>query len=70
LSEPATPKIAKERLAGALPDPNELVKYTNSEDLMKAWKTMGLSGWIKQQLRSQTPNGSADDRGVAFSGVR
>ncbi len=55
LSEPATPKLAKERIAAAVPDPTQLVKYTNAEDLLKAWKVTGLSGWIKQQMRSQKP---------------
>jgi acetyl esterase/lipase len=70
LSEPVTPKTAKERIAAALPDPNELVKYTNAEDLMKAWKTTGLSGWIKQQMRSETPKSSSDDRQATLGGVR
>jgi hypothetical protein len=67
LSDPATPKIAKERIAGALPDPKELVKYTNAEDLLNAWKTAGLSGWIKQQMRSHPPNGNRDDRRAALT---
>src|SRR5208282_3924238 len=48
LSDPVTPKTAKERIAAAVPDPSQLVKYATAEDLLKAWKTMGLSGWIKQ----------------------
>jgi X-Pro dipeptidyl-peptidase (S15 family) len=55
LSEPVTPKIAKEKIAAAVPDSSQLVKYTNAEDLLRAWKTTGLSGWIKQQMRSQKP---------------
>jgi len=55
LSEPVTPKLAKERIAAAVPDSAQLVKYTNAEDLLKAWKVTGLSGWIKQQMRSQKP---------------
>lgn len=53
LSEPLTPKSAKERIAASAPDPIQLVKYSNAAELMKAWQTSGLSGWIKQQLRSQ-----------------
>jgi pimeloyl-ACP methyl ester carboxylesterase len=67
LSEPVTPKIAKERIAGAVPDPSQLVKYTNAEDLLKAWKISGLSGWIKQQMRSETPKSSGDERRAALS---
>ena len=53
LSEPITPKSAKERIAASVPDSTQLVKYTNAGDLLKAWQINGLSGWIKQQLRSQ-----------------
>lgn len=67
LSEPVTPKIAKEKIAAAVPDPSQLVKYENAQDLLKAWKATGLSGWIKKQLRLQTPKDSADDRRVALS---
>jgi dienelactone hydrolase len=59
LSDPATPDIVKQRLAKAVPDQTRLVKYTNAEDLLKAWKTSGLSGWIKQQMRSQKPKEAA-----------
>jgi hypothetical protein len=55
LSEPATPRIVKERIAAAVPSPAQLVKYTNAGDLLKAWKASGLSGWIKQQMRYQKP---------------
>jgi hypothetical protein len=60
LTEPATPNIARERIAAAVPDSSRLVTYMNAEDLLKAWKVTGLSGWIKQQMRSQTPKGSGD----------
>jgi len=50
----ATPKSARERLAAAVPAQAQVVKYAGPEDLMKAWKTSGLSGWIKQQLRPHT----------------
>jgi hypothetical protein len=59
LSDPATPDIAKQRLANAVPDQTRLVKYTNAEDLLKAWKVSGLSGWIKQQMRSPKPKEAA-----------
>jgi acetyl esterase/lipase len=50
-----TPKSAKERLAAAVPEQAQVVKYAGPEELMKAWKISGLSGWIKQQLRPQKP---------------
>lgn len=68
LSEPVTPKVAKERLAAAVPDPSEVVKYAYPEDLLKAWETSGLSGWIKQQMRLQTPKDSPDDALAAPGG--
>lgn len=70
LSEPVTPKIAKERIVAAMPERGELVKYQNAEDLLKAWKIAGLSGWIKQQMRSQITKGNGDDRQAALSGIR
>jgi cephalosporin-C deacetylase-like acetyl esterase len=54
LTDPVTPKSAKERIATSLRDPRYLERYANAEVLMKAWQTDGLSGWIKQQLRAQT----------------
>jgi pimeloyl-ACP methyl ester carboxylesterase len=66
-SEPVTPEIAKGRIATAVPDSTRLVKYTNAEGLLKAWKVTGLSGWIKQQMRSQTPKGGGDDGRAAES---
>ena len=54
-----TPKAAKDRLAAALPEQAQVVKYTGPEDLMKAWKISGLAGWIKQQLRTQKATESA-----------
>ena len=59
LSDPATPDIAKQRLAKAVSDQSRLVKYTDAQDLLKAWKISGLSGWIKQQMRSQKPKEAA-----------
>jgi acetyl esterase/lipase len=60
LSEPVTPRSAKERIAASVPDPIQLVKYANAEELMKAWQINGLSGWIKQQLRSEIQNDGRD----------
>jgi hypothetical protein len=67
LTEPITPKIARERMAAAVPDPSQLVKYETPQDLLKAWNTAGLSGWIKQQMRPQTPKGDHENAGVAIS---
>jgi hypothetical protein len=67
VSEPVTPKISRERIAAAAPDRTQFAKYMSAEDLLKAWEITGLSGWIKQQMRPQTPKGSGDDGRVALS---
>jgi hypothetical protein len=69
LSEPSTPKIAKERIAAAVPKPSQLVKYASVQDFFKAWETTGLSGWIKQQMRSESPKDGSGVSGVAISGT-
>jgi hypothetical protein len=53
LSEPVMPKTPRERIATSVRDQRLLTRYANPEVLMQAWKVEGLSGWIKQQLRSQ-----------------
>jgi hypothetical protein len=70
LSDPVTPDIAKQRLAKAVPDQTRLVKYADAEGLFKAWKTSGLSGWIKQQMRSQKPKESAMHAGEESTNTR
>lgn len=61
LSEPLTPNAAKAKIAAALPLRATLVRYNSPQELLKAWKSNGLSGWIKQELRPQTANGSRSD---------
>jgi hypothetical protein len=61
VSEPVTPQISRGRIAAAVPERTQIAKYMSPEDLLKAWKSTGLSGWIKQQIRSQTPKGSGDE---------
>jgi hypothetical protein len=61
LNGPETPKIAKQRIASAVPDPKQLVQYANANDLLKAWETTGLSGWVKQKMRPQSSDGRSDD---------
>jgi pimeloyl-ACP methyl ester carboxylesterase len=53
LSEPLMPKSARERIATSVRDQRLLTRYANPEVLMQTWQVEGLSGWIKQQLRSQ-----------------
>jgi hypothetical protein len=47
------PKSARERIATSVRDQRLLTRYANPEVLMQTWQVEGLSGWIKQQLRSQ-----------------
>jgi hypothetical protein len=47
-------------IAVAAPPRTMVVRYQNAQDLLKAWKVTGLSGWIKQQMRAQTPKGQDD----------
>ena len=53
LSEPVMPKSAREKIATSLRDPRLLTRYANPEVLAQTWQVEGLSGWIKQLLRSQ-----------------
>jgi len=53
LTDPVTPKSARDRIAASLRDPSDLVRYANPEEHLKAWQTSGLSGWLKQQLNAQ-----------------
>jgi len=66
-SDPVTPKLVQDRMAAAVPDPSQVVKYASAADLLKAWSTTGLSGWIKQQLRSPNPKVSGEDHPVALN---
>jgi hypothetical protein len=68
LTEPVTPQPAKDRIAAAVRNPTEVVRYGNATDLLKEWQTMGLSGWIKQAMRLRIPGASRDDGRVAESG--
>ena len=61
LSEPLTPNAAKAKIAAALSLRATLVRYNSPQELLKAWNSSGLSGWIKQGLRPQTTNGSRSD---------
>ena len=53
LSEPVTPKSARERIATSVRDQRVLTRYANPEVLAQTWQVEGLSGWIKQLLLSQ-----------------
>lgn len=48
--EPITPMDAKERIAAAVQNPGQLVRYKNEQDHLKEWRVTGLSGWIRDQM--------------------
>jgi acetyl esterase/lipase len=66
LSEPETPKAAKDRIAAAVPDPSQLAQYASPMDMLKSWQTTGLSGWMKQQMRPHTLRKGSDDGRIAL----
>jgi len=52
-TDPATPNLAKEKIAAGISVRATLVKYADQRDLLKAWQVTGLSGWMKQQMRPE-----------------
>ena len=65
MSDPFTPNVAKTKIADAVPLHATLVQYKNPQELLKAWESNGLSGWIKRQMRPQTLDGSRADAAAA-----
>lgn len=53
LTDPVTPKSAKDRIAAVVPKQTQLVRYESIEEHRKAWQTCGLSCWIKERLQPQ-----------------
>jgi hypothetical protein len=70
MSEGFTPDAAKAKIADAVPHRATFVRYNNPQELLSAWKSNGLSGWIKQQLRPQPPSGSRTEAAAAQSRSR
>lgn len=68
LSEQLTPRVAKDRIAGSVADPGFVTRYADTKVLMDAWKIGGLSGWIKDQLKSQIEQ-DRRDAGLDVSGA-
>jgi hypothetical protein len=50
MTDPVTPPTAKEKIAAAVPQPADVVRYDNERALMEAWRVTGLSGWIQDQI--------------------
>jgi hypothetical protein len=65
LTDPVTPKAAKERIATSVRDQRLLTRYANAQMLRNAWQTDGLSGWLKARLQSQMQAEGQMDRRTA-----
>jgi dienelactone hydrolase len=50
MTDPVTPETAKDKIAAAVPQPSDLVRYDNEHSLMEAWRVTGLSGWMEDQM--------------------
>jgi hypothetical protein len=46
-----TPQAAKDKIAAAVPKPEEVTRYKDTMAEAKAWHVSGLSGWLREQLR-------------------
>jgi hypothetical protein len=50
MTDPITPPAAKDKIAAAVPQPSDLVRYDNEQGLLAAWRVTGLSGWMRDQI--------------------
>ncbi len=46
-----TPPAAKDKIAAAVPKPEEIARYKDTSAHVKEWRENGLSGWLREQLR-------------------
>jgi hypothetical protein len=51
LDDPTTPPEARDKIADALPKTGQLVRYKDRAAHQAAWRTDGLSGWMRTQLQ-------------------
>lgn len=54
LSDPVTPRAAKEKIADAAPGTNEVIRYADNEAQHKATSLGGITGWLAEQLHPGT----------------
>ncbi len=59
MNEPMTPLAVKQKIAAAVPHPEQLVQYKDEAAERDAWRVSGLSGWIHDQLRPSQPSQSS-----------
>lgn len=46
-----TPPSARRKIAAAIPKPEDLMQYPDSNAHAKVWKISGLTGWLREQIR-------------------
>lgn len=51
MDDPGTPPTARDKIAEAAPRANEVVRYKGSTELVKAWGSSSVSGWLGEQLK-------------------
>jgi len=49
---PVTPPDARNKIAGAAPNPTDVSQYADIIALQKAWRSNGLTGWLGDQLHA------------------
>jgi dienelactone hydrolase len=54
LNDQVTPAAAKDKIAGAAPAPNDVVRYADNSAQHKAIFLVGITGWLSQQLHPGT----------------
>jgi hypothetical protein len=59
VDEPVTPIQSKDKIAAAVQNPGQLVRYKNEREHLNAWRIAGLSGWIRDQMRPASLSASA-----------
>jgi dienelactone hydrolase len=51
LDDSVTPAAARDKIAAAVPNKENVIRYTDTTQHLNAWRQTGLTAWIKQQLR-------------------
>lgn len=62
MNEPITPADAKDKIAAAVPGPEQVARYKDEAAYREAWKVSGLSGWLREQIRPSIAPLSADSQ--------
>jgi len=51
MDDQVTPQAAKDKIAAAVSNPDEVVRYKDVVEHESVWRVSGLSGWLRKQLR-------------------